>query len=42
MTEVLSNELGPRNIRVNAVAPEATESEGLHALGILAATSSTA
>ncbi|MGV8864690.1 MAG: SDR family NAD(P)-dependent oxidoreductase [Pseudomonas sp.] len=34
MTKVLSNELGPRNIRVNAIAPGATESEGLHALGI--------
>lgn len=35
MTKVLSNELGSRNIRVNAIAPGATESEGLHALGIL-------
>jgi 3-oxoacyl-[acyl-carrier protein] reductase len=34
MTKVLSKEWGSRNIRVNAVAPGATESEGLHALGI--------
>lgn len=35
MTRVLAKELGARNIRVNAIAPGATETEGLQALGFL-------
>jgi 3-oxoacyl-[acyl-carrier protein] reductase len=34
ITRVLARELGPKKIRVNAVAPGATETEGLHALGV--------
>jgi 3-oxoacyl-[acyl-carrier protein] reductase len=35
LSSVLAKELGPRNIRVNVVAPGATETEGLHAIGAL-------
>jgi 3-oxoacyl-[acyl-carrier protein] reductase len=35
MSKVLARELGPRGIRVNVVAPGATETEGTHALGVL-------
>lgn len=31
----LAKELGPRNIRVNVVAPGHTETEGLHSLGLI-------
>ena len=34
MTEVLSKELGPRNIRVNSINPGATQTEGAATLGI--------
>jgi 3-oxoacyl-[acyl-carrier protein] reductase len=34
ITRVLARELGPKKIHVNAVAPGATETEGLHALGV--------
>jgi 3-oxoacyl-[acyl-carrier protein] reductase len=34
VTRSLAQELGPRKIRVNAVGPGVTESEGLHAAGI--------
>ena len=35
MTETLANELGPRNIRVNAINPGGVETEGVHAAGLL-------
>ncbi|MFZ0269759.1 glucose 1-dehydrogenase [Caulobacter sp.] len=35
ITQVLAKELGPRNIRVNAISPGAVETEGVHATGIL-------
>lgn len=35
ITRVLAKELGPRNIRVNAIAPGGTATEGLAALGFL-------
>jgi 3-oxoacyl-[acyl-carrier protein] reductase len=35
ISHVLAKELGPRNIRVNVVAPGATETEGAHAIGVL-------
>ncbi|MEJ2625834.1 MAG: glucose 1-dehydrogenase [Pseudolabrys sp.] len=35
MTRVLAAELGQRNIRVNVIAPGGTETEGLHAVGLL-------
>jgi NAD(P)-dependent dehydrogenase (short-subunit alcohol dehydrogenase family) len=34
LSRVLAKELGPRNIRVNVVAPGATETEGAHAIGV--------
>jgi 3-oxoacyl-[acyl-carrier protein] reductase len=34
ITRALSQELGPRNIRVNAVNPGMVETEGLHAAGV--------
>ena len=33
MTRTLASELGPRNIRVNAIAPGAVETEGVQAAG---------
>jgi len=36
ITGVLANELGPRKIRVNAVSPSLTETEGTHSAGMLA------
>jgi 3-oxoacyl-[acyl-carrier protein] reductase len=35
LSSVLAKEFGPRNIRVNVVAPGATETEGAHAIGVL-------
>jgi 3-oxoacyl-[acyl-carrier protein] reductase len=35
MTETLANELGPRNIRVNAINPGGVETEGVHTAGLL-------
>jgi 3-oxoacyl-[acyl-carrier protein] reductase len=35
MTRALAKELGPRNIRVNAINPGMVETEGLHAAGIV-------
>jgi 3-oxoacyl-[acyl-carrier protein] reductase len=35
LTRVLATELGPRKIRVNVIAPGGTETEGLHAAGIV-------
>jgi 3-oxoacyl-[acyl-carrier protein] reductase len=32
---VLSKELGPRQIRVNAISPGATDTEGAHAVGAM-------
>jgi 3-oxoacyl-[acyl-carrier protein] reductase len=34
ITQVLSKELGPKNIRVNSINPGATETEGLHNAGM--------
>ncbi|MER7741870.1 glucose 1-dehydrogenase [Streptomyces sp. NPDC096538] len=35
VTRVLAKELGPKNIRVNAVAPGVTETEGSHSQGLV-------
>jgi 3-oxoacyl-[acyl-carrier protein] reductase len=35
ITIVFSKELGPRNIRVNAISPGATETDGAHAVGAM-------
>ena len=35
MTRVLSKEFGPRKIRVNALNPGGTETEGAHAAGVM-------
>jgi 3-oxoacyl-[acyl-carrier protein] reductase len=35
ITRVFAAELGPRNIRVNGIAPGAVETEGLHSAGIM-------
>jgi 3-oxoacyl-[acyl-carrier protein] reductase len=35
LTRVLSKELGPRKIRVNALSPGGTETEGAHAAGVM-------
>jgi len=35
LTQILAKELGPRHIRVNAIAPGATETEGAHDVGAL-------
>jgi 3-oxoacyl-[acyl-carrier protein] reductase len=35
ITRVLAKELGARNIRVNGISPGPTETEGLHALGVM-------
>jgi 3-oxoacyl-[acyl-carrier protein] reductase len=35
LTQVLARELGPRNIRVNAIKPGAVETEGVHAEGLI-------
>jgi len=37
LTRVLSKELGPRKIRVNALSPGGTETEGAHAAGVMGA-----
>ncbi len=35
ITRVLSKELGPKKIRVNSINPGFTETEGVHAIGVL-------
>jgi 3-oxoacyl-[acyl-carrier protein] reductase len=35
VTRVLAKELGPKNIRVNAINPGGVETEGVHAMGII-------
>ena len=35
ITQVLSKELGPRNIRVNSINPGGVETEGTHTMGII-------
>ena len=35
ITRVLADELGPRKIRVNAIAPGMVETEGTHAAGVI-------
>lgn len=35
LTRVLSKEFGPKKIRVNALSPGATETEGAHAAGVM-------
>jgi 3-oxoacyl-[acyl-carrier protein] reductase len=35
ITRVLAKELGPKNIRVNAINPGGVETEGVHSMGII-------
>ena len=35
ITRVLVQELGPRKIRVNTIAPDGVETEGIHRIGIM-------
>jgi 3-oxoacyl-[acyl-carrier protein] reductase len=35
ITRVLAKELGPKNIRVNAINPGGVETEGLHSMGVI-------
>jgi 3-oxoacyl-[acyl-carrier protein] reductase len=35
ITEILARELGPKNIRVNAINPGGVETEGLHSAGVI-------
>jgi 3-oxoacyl-[acyl-carrier protein] reductase len=35
ITEILAKELGPKNIRVNAINPGGVETEGLHSAGVM-------
>jgi 3-oxoacyl-[acyl-carrier protein] reductase len=35
ITRVLATELGPKNIRVNAIAPGGVETEGTHRIGVV-------
>jgi NAD(P)-dependent dehydrogenase (short-subunit alcohol dehydrogenase family) len=35
ITRVLARELGPRKIRINAIAPDGVETESIHRIGII-------